>query len=488
MKFDIQDVSSVKKTFRIEIPVEDVNAEFEKAYEEVRKNIDVRGFRRGRAPRNILRMRFGEYVKNEVIEKLVPDAYQKAVEDSNLDIIGSPDINPPSEEILFSVDADVQAELDNETMPEILKEKFKEENISISDSPDISVNEAGTKWTLTEGKKNYIISKEDEKINVRTDELNVEEGKPFIFEVEFSVKPEINIPDYSQLEIEKGDVNVTQEEVDQFIEQLRNTRATFEPTEDRPVQEGDYAHFILKVSREDNVLEDSEDAVLEVKKDGLLPGIFENLIGMNIGDEREFTITLPEDHNNKEMAGKDTKFYMKLTKNTIKHLPVLDDDFAKDQNEESLEKMKADIWNHLVENKRRQKKEETESELVSQLIEKTEFDVSDTLIAEQAKRFTKGQNNLSDEDIIAYNSLAENIIRRSWIMDAIAERENIEVSEEEIEAEVNVMATTRDKDPQKYMSQLKATNRIEGIKDSIREGKVFVILIEGASEKKTLIT
>lgn len=488
MKIDIQDVGSCKKTFRIEIPVEDVNAEFEKAYEEMRKNIEVPGFRKGRAPRNILKMRFGEYVKNEVIESLVPSAYQKAVEDSNLSIIGTPDINPPSENILFSVEIGIEDELDKENIPDSLKELFAQKDILIQEKATLSVDESGKKWTLTEGKRKYLIKKEDDKLNVRSDELNAQEDEPFIFEIEVNIKPEINIPDYSLLEIDKGDVNVTQEEVDQFIDGLRNNRADFDPIEDRPTQDGDYAHFSLKVSQEDKVLEESEDATLEIKESVLIPGLYQHLVGMNIGDEKDISITLPEDFNNKELAGKETKFYLKLVKNTQKHLPNLDDEFAKDQGEESLDKLIAKVWNYLVESKRKQKKEETEGDLVSQLIEKTQFEVSNSLIEDQTKRFTKDMHDLTDEDIASYRSLSERIIRRTWVLEAIAKRENIEASEEEVEAEVANMANARGKDPQKYMSQLKATNRIEGIEDSIIERKIFTLLTDKASEKKTLIT
>ncbi len=487
MKIDVQDVSSVKKVFRIEIPVEDVNAEFERAYEDVRKNIDVPGFRKGRAPRNIIKMRFGEYIKTDVVEKLIPSAYQKAIEDSNLEVIGSPDINPPSENILFSIETDIIAELDKGNIPEALKAKFQEKDISISDNLDFTIDKAGEKWTLKEGRKTYILSKEDDKINVRIDELHAEEDKPFIFEIAVNIKPKIKIPDYSLLEIEKGDVNVTQDDVNEYIERLRDSRASFEPIEGRPIQDGDYAHFILKVTQDDEVLEDTEDSTLEIKKDSLISEVYENVLGMNIGDEKEFTVNLPEDYENKKLAGKETKFYMKLISNTEKHLPNLDDDFAKDMNEESLEKLTGKIWNYLVDIKRKQKREEIEGELISQLIDKTDFEVSDSLIEAQVKRFIRGQNNLSEEDIASYRSLSERMIKRMWIMDAIADKEGIEVSEEEVEAEVYSMAMARNKDPQKYMSQLKATNRIEEIKDSIRDKKIFDILIEKASEKKTLI-
>ena len=118
MKVDIQNISLDKKILKIEVPVEEVNEEFEKAYEEVRKNIEIPGFRKGRAPRNVLRMRFKEYVKKDVIENLVTSAYQKAIEDNNINVIGNPNIYPPIEQALFSVEIDFQSDLDNSTIPE----------------------------------------------------------------------------------------------------------------------------------------------------------------------------------------------------------------------------------------------------------------------------------------------------------------------------------------------------------------------------------
>jgi len=488
LKVDIQDVSSDKKILRIEIPMEDVNAEFEKAYEEVRKTIEVPGFRKGRAPRNVLRMRFGEYVKNDIIENLVPSAYQKAIEENNIDSIGTPDIYPPIDQALFSVEIDFQSDLDNTTIPDSLKQEFEKKDALISDKAIVSIEEAGKKWSLTDGKKKYIISKDNGKTTVLLDELSVKENEPFIFEVAVNVKPRIEIPDYTLLEIEKGDVNVAKEEVDEYIERMRENSAIFEPIEeDRPIQDGDCPTIDYSISHENKLLDNAKDATIEVKEDKLFPGFYPNLIGMKPGDEKDVIATIPEDFNNKDIAGKEVNLYIKVNKISKKILPNLDDDFAKDKGEENLERLTAKVWNFLVESKRKQQREIQEHDLMSQLIEKSQFEVSDSLVDEQAKALMRGQQELSEEDIAAYNSMSARMIRRTWIIDEIAQREGISVSDEEVEAEVEAIAVARDKDPQKYMSQLKAANRLDRIVDSLKESKIFDFLIEKASTKKGLI-
>ncbi len=264
MKVDIQDAGSGKNIIKIEIPVEEVNAEFEKAYEEVRKNIEVPGFRRGRAPRNILRLRFHEYVRNEVIEGLVPPAYQKALEDSKLDIVGSPDIYPPIEQSIFSTDAELQNDLDKEQIPEILKQEFQNKDIIISEKAVISVEEAGKKWMLTDVRKRYIITKTNGTTHVQLDELSAKEDEPLIFEIGITTKPSIDIPDYSLLEIDKSDVNVTEEDVNEYMESIRKDSATYDPIEDRSAQEGDSAVINYRITYEDNPVDSGQNSLINM--------------------------------------------------------------------------------------------------------------------------------------------------------------------------------------------------------------------------------
>jgi len=426
MKVDIRDVSSCKKTLLIEIPPEDVNAEIEKAYDEVRTTASVPGFRKGRAPRSVLRMRFGEYVKGEVIEKLIPPAFEKAVNDAKLEILRPLDatnMNPP------------------------------------------------------------------------IDELSVKENEPLTFEVTVDVKSEIIIPDLTQLEVEKGDINVTKEDVDDFLDQLREARASFVPVEDRPVRAGDYVTLNILATSNDDVLEDQREQVLEVGENIPIPELAEQLVGMNPDDEKEFSISFPADYQAKDLAGKEVDFRVSLHKVTEKHLPPLDDDFAKDLGADDLQHLTGSIWNQLVELRRQEHKSKQETDLLSQLLEKSQLEVPEFLVEEQVKILMRNDrqaartesSEASEEQVSQYRSSALDAIKKHWIFGEIAKREEVGVTDQEIEAEVRKLAERLDKDPQKYMRLMEATNRVEGIRAAIWESKIFDLLIERASPKRTLI-
>jgi trigger factor len=458
---DIEDVSSCKKILKIEIPQEDVNAEIEKVYEELRTKASVPGFRKGRAPRTVLRMRFGEYVKGEVIEKLVPPAYEKAVEDANLEILAPLDID------------DI--------------------------SPPLS-------------------------------EMSVKENEPLIFEVNVSVKPKITIPDLAQLEVEKGDVNVPREDVDKLVDQMREERASFIPVEDRSVQEGDYITLSvlatqskpqalesphaqvseqsdsdsenLKADKEQErdsdeaeVLEDLKDQVLEVGENMPIPELVQHLVGMESETEKEFSISFPVDHQVQHLAGKEVEFYIKVHKITEKHLPDLDDDFAKDLGADDLQSLVGNIWNQLVEVRRQEQREKQKSDLLNQLLEKSQFEIPEFFVEKQAEALKRvdiqqtrrQESEITEEELSQYQSAARDTIRRTWILEGIAKSEEVEVTEAEIEAEVRRSALAQNRDPQKYMNLLKAARRIEGIREAMWEDKIFDLLIEKASQKRTLI-
>ena len=424
---DIEDISSCKKTLKIEISAEDVTKEFDEAYEEVRKKAEIPGFRKGKAPRSVIKMRFAEYIKADVIDKLVPPAFEEAAKDAELDVLRPPDaakdIEPPFEE------------------------------------------------------------------------LSVEPGEPLRFEVTIDVKPEIIIPDLGQLQVEKGEVNVPREDVDSYLELLREERADFVPVEDRPVQEGDYATLDLLLTSGDETLTD-EEQVLQVNEDMEIPELVQHLVGMNSGDEKKFSISFPEDHKAENVAGKEVDFQISLQKVTEKHLPALDDDFARDLDEDDLDHLVAKTWNQLVETTKQGQREKQQDDLMEQLLEKSEFDVPEFMIEERAKLQLRIDTVLSqredvepsEEELEQYNEAALKAIRTGWLLNEIAERENIEVTDAEVDASIRQVAQERGRDPQKYRKVMEDANRIEGLKTSIWEQKIFDHLIEQAGAKQTLIT
>ena len=435
MNVDIQDVSSCKKTLKIEIPAEDVNAEFKKAYEEVRTTVPVPGFRRGRAPRSVLRMRFGDYVRGEVIEKLVPSAFEDAVKDAELEILRSLDL---------------------------------------------------------------------EDISPPIDEMTVKEGEPIGFEVTVDVKPEIVLPNLEQLEVDKREANVVQEDVDEYLQQLRDERASFVPIEDRPLQEGDFVTVDISATSDGESVGNLEaEQVLEVGRNMEIPELAEHLMGMKTDDEKDFSMSFPSDYqaDNEDgwqhdtLAGKEVNFHVNLYKIMEKHLPPLNDDFAKDLGEDDLQHLNAGIWSSLVESRKREQRDKQESDLMEQLLEKSEFEVPEFLVEDRAKilmRFSRQQPGASqdeptEEELSQYRSSALSMVKRVWILDEIAKQEEVEVSDEETDAEVGRIAAALDRDPQKYRRLLEDTNRIESIESSIRESKLFDVLIEKASARRTLI-
>jgi trigger factor len=489
LKVDIQDVGSGKTIIKIEIPVEEVNAEFEKAYEEVRKNIEVPGFRKGRAPRNILRLRFHEYVKNEVIEGLVPPAYQKALEDSKLDIVGSPDIYPPIEQSIFSTDAEMQDNLDKEEIPEILRQEFQNKDIIISEKAVISVEEAGKKWMLTDVRKRYIISRNNGTIYVQPDDLSAKENEPLIFEIGIITKPSIDIPDYSLLEIDKSDVNVTEEDVNKYIESLRKESAIYDPIEGRSTQDGDSAVINYRITYEDKFVDGGQNSLINMGVKGGLPEIDQALIGMEPDDEKDIIVTLPENFRNPEYAGKEVNIHITLNRLYKMQLPELNDDFAKEKGSDDLEQFKAKTWNDLVEMQRREKKESQEIDLMTQLIDKINVDIPESLIKSRTEILMKnsGDRELTDEETDNLRDFSVRMTKREWIIDEIVKRENLTLDDAEVDIEIDRIANALNKDPQKYKIQLESANRLDALKDNLLTMKVYNLLIEKASIKKGLI-
>lgn len=428
MKVEIEDVDSCKKTLKIEILAEDVNAEFKKAYEEIRKNADVPGFRKGRAPRNIISMRFSEYIKAEVIDNLVPPAFEKAAEDAELEILRPPDAE------------------------DAIKPPFKE--------------------------------------------LSVKENEPLSFEVTVDVKPEITIPDLEQLEIEKKEIDVPKEEVDDYLEKVREERADFIPVEDRPVQEGDYVALDVLATSDGDTLVEKYDETYAV---GKIPEFTPHLIGMKPDDEKDFPIAFPEEmeveHEFDQLAGKKVDFHIVLLDITEKHLPDLDDDFAKDMGEDNLERLVAKAWSDLIEFEKRAQRSKQEKDLITQLLEKSSFEVPEFLIEERAnlrirvdRYFESEKPEPTEEELEQYNSSALESIRTNWLLNEISENEEIEVSDEEVDAKIREIAQERDRDPEKYRKAMEDANRIEGFKSSMWQDKIFDLLIEKAAAKRTLIT
>ncbi len=210
---------------------------------------------------------------------------------------------------------------------------------------------------------------------------------------------------------------------------------------------------------------------------------------MKPGDEKDVTITLPENFRNPEYAGKEVNFHITLNRLYKRQLPELNDDFAKEKGSEDFEQFKAKTWNELVEKQRREKREAQEIELITQLIDKTDVNIPESIIKSRTEMLMKGSEDreFTEEETNHFREFSARMTKREWIIDEIVKRENITLGDAEVDMEIERVAHALNKDPKKYRIQLEAANRLEAIKDNMLTRKVYDFLIEKASIKKGLI-
>lgn len=432
MKVEVETLDPNRKLLRVEIPAEDVNAELDRNYTELSKKASVPGFRRGRIPQRILKARFAEYIKNEAIQNLVPPACEEAIKEQGIIPLGNLELKP-----------------------------------------DIT-------------------------------EMELKENQPLTFEVSVDVKPEIQLPPYQSIEIDKKDVDVPRENVNEYIELLRNQKATFSPVETaRAVEENDCVRVDWEYSVDGKLVEDSqrEGFILELGSGNNLPEIEKGLGGMKPNEKRDIKAKFPSDHPDESLSGKEVTFHITLQAIVDKKLPGLDDEFAKDLGYDSYSQLVGAIWNNLVEEGRATIRLKQREEIAQQLIENTPFEVPKSIIQQQVdamianfKQQLRHEGRTPDQVALDEEKLAEELlpeaiqrIKRAWIFDVIAEREDITVSEVELDRQVRLMAEGQNKDPQKFASLLKASKRIDSIRETLRDEKIYDFLIENVSEKRSLI-
>lgn len=287
MKVEMQKLDGGKVLLEIEVPVEEVNSAYATAYRNIAKKVNIPGFRKGKAPKQILNMHIGkEAIKEEAFRYILPKAYYKAIEENNVEPVDQPDI----------------------------------------------------------------------------DLVNLEEGQACTFKATVQGLPDVELGNYKELDIVKEAVEVTDEAVNAELEAMQKKNATLVPVEDRTtIQEGDTISLDFAGFMDGEPIEggSAEGYALEIGSHSFIPGFEEQLVGMNINEDKEIEVTFPSDYHKEDLAGKDVIFKVKAHDIKVSEAPALDDDFAKDQGEfETLDALKADIKEKL------QKQAELNSERV----------------------------------------------------------------------------------------------------------------------------
>ena len=335
-------------------------------------------------------------------------------------------------------------------------------------------------------------------------ELQVKENEPFTFSATVDIRPNISLPNYDELVTDKNPVNVPREDVDVYITRLQAQSATYEPLDvERPVQEKDCVRIDWECLLEGNRVdaESQQDVDIELGVGTIHEKLEQALIGMEIGNTDNVDIEFPQEHSVSELAGKSAQYEITLHAITQKHLPPLDDEFAKDLGYENYSQLFGLIWNNLVEEETSLKVDKQKTELLEQLIEKTEIDIPEPLVdqyVQQTLQNVKQQlanEHRSPEDAgINMDTLPDELRRdviqqtkQSWIFETIAEKEGIFVSDDELEYEIRRAAEQQNRDAQKYASLLKSSNRLEDFRGQLQHEKIYQFLINRASAKQSLI-
>ena len=336
------------------------------------------------------------------------------------------------------------------------------------------------------------------------EQITVVENKPIVFTAIVNVKPTISVPNYEDIETDKSPVDVPRESVEDYIGKLQLQSATFEPIEeDRAVEESDCVRIDWSCILDDEEIEDESgiDVDIDLTTGELHPDLKLGLIGMKVGETKSITVTFDDNHAVSALSGKEVLYVLNLHAITVKHLPDLDDEFAKDLGYESYTQLHGVIWNNLVEEERMVQQNKQKQEILEQLIEKTDIEIPDNLVDEYVdqaiqnvhKQLNSEQQTAEEAGIDLDNlpsEVRQNVIqqtKQNWIFEEIAENEKIYVSDDELEWEIRRAAEQMNRDAQKYADLLKSSNRFEDFRTQLQHEKIYQFLIEKSSEKKSLI-
>jgi trigger factor len=330
----------------------------------------------------------------------------------------------------------------------------------------------------------------------------IEKGKAFIFTAEVAVKPEVTLGEYKGIEVAKTEVEVTEEEVAAELEKEREKNARTISVEDRAVENGDmimldFEGFVNGVAFDGGK---GENYPLTIGSGAFIPGFEEQLVGKNIGEDVEVNVTFPEEYQAPELAGCAATFKCKVNEIKVKELPELDDDFAQDVSKfDTLEEYKEDVKAKLAANKADAAKRAKEDAVIEKIIENAQMDIPEAMIDTQARQLVDEfaqriqSQGLSFEQYLqftgmnldtALEQMKPNAVKRiqsRLVLEAVVKAENIEVSEEDVKAEIAKMAETYKMDAEK-LAEIMSEEEKKQIQMDMAIEKAVELVTEAAKE------
>lgn len=412
----------VKREISVEIPAADVARETDLQIQRYQKSARLPGFRAGHVPASIIRQRFGEGIKSDVAEALIPKYFRREAEKQGLIPVSQP----------------------------------------------------------------------------RVTDLHMHDGEPLRFKASFEVLPEIQVEGYKELRSDKPEITVTDEEVEQALNNVREQHATYTTVEGRTLAEKDFAQASMDGKPKDpndasaaNPVH-MDDVLIEIGGKNTVAEFSQNLTGVSAGEERIFDVVYPEDAPDKRLAGKTFVYTVKVNGIKQKALPELNDDFAKELGEfTDLAQVRKQIRENMEAERRHNAERESKDKLVAELVKRNEFEVPESLVDRQIDlRLERGLRALAAQGMkmedmkkmdlprlrAGQRDQAVNDVKSSLLLERIADLENIQVSDEELDREIEALAKQSKQTSEAVRARLTEDGGLDRIRMRIRSEKTLDFL------------
>ena len=428
MSLQVEKLEHNMAKLTIEVSAEEVEKALQAAYLKERSKISLPGFRKGKVPRQMIEKMYGpEVFYDEAANHMISEAYGKAYDECELDIVSQP------------------------------------------------------------------------KVEV----VQLEKGKPFIFTAEVAVKPEVTLGEYKGLKVDKVSTRVTQKEVDEEIDKERERNARTVEVTDRAVQDKDQITLDFEGFVDGEAFDGgkAEKYPLTIGSGSFIPGFEDQLVGAEIGKEVEVKVTFPEDYQAENLAGKDAVFKCTVHEIKAKELPELDDEFVSDVSDksETVDEYKAEVKAKIKERKENEGKQKREDQSVEQAVANAQMDIPEPMIDLQARQMADDfarrimQQGMSMEQYFQFTGLdeekmmeefkpqAEKRIRTRLVLEAVVAAENIEISDERLDEELQKMADAYQMEVDK-LKEFMGDNEKKQMKEDIAVQEAVTLIADAAVE------
>ncbi|HEY4052966.1 MAG TPA: trigger factor [Terriglobales bacterium] len=330
----------------------------------------------------------------------------------------------------------------------------------------------------------------------RVTDLHVHEGEGLHFKASFEVMPEIKVEGYKELRAEHPEIFVTDPEVDDSLNSLREQKATFSPIEERAIADGDYAQVSLDGTPEEETPDTKpvhmDDVLVEIGGKNTMPEFTQNLRGANAGDERSFDVHYPDDFSDERLRGKTFAYKVKVNAIKQKSLPELNDEFAKELGEFSaIDEVRQKIREGMEHERRHNAERESKDKLLAELVRRNDFEVPEALVERQIDvRLDRGlralaSQGMKSEDMkkldfgrlrAGQRDQALQEVKAALLLEKIADEEKIVVGDEEIDREVEALAKQTNQAPDDIRARLTGDGALDRIRNRIRNEKALDFL------------